>query len=251
MIDFDRESGRLRLEGELFEALLAHLEPATEDRARPEPRLVDELRAAGVLDGDEPAAALLPALRAVFSPVCLLRLTVADQQHAVFHQGWCGGPTTALLLQTRGDLHELLTLPTLLVPAFLASTTRIGPRRTHAADPLTVDTQVLVDLLDLDDSVRRAAFATLAALAPVLADSVGTEEEGRGVWAWGVECVWPTPSGDTDVSAVQVVDSAAGTWQRADERTLVPSSGTALWRELVRLTPTDGELPTEVREAVG
>jgi hypothetical protein len=242
VISFDRDTGRLRLEQDYFGALLDHLDP----EAEADPGMVAELRGAGVLDGDEPAEALTPALRAVLGPACQLRLTVADLSHAVFHQAWCGGATTALLLQTRGSLHELLTLPTLLVPAFLASTTRVGPRRTRAAESIEVETQVLVDLLDLDDAVRRTAYADLRAAAPALADSIATE----AVWGWGVECVWPTPSGDLDVSAIQVVDSAAGTWKRVDERTLAPSSGTDLWRDLVRLLPTDEELPVEVREGV-
>lgn len=244
MIDLDRETGRLRLEQELFGALVDHLAPEVEGDAAPDPALVEQLRAAGVLEGDEPAEVLVPALRAVLAPVCQLRLTVADHDHAVFHQAWCGGATTALLLQTRRSLHELLTLPTTLLPAFLASTTRVGPRRTRAAETVGVETQVLVDLLDLDDDVRRTAFASLAQAAPALADAVGTQ----AVWGWGVECVWPTPHGDVDGSAIQVVDSAAGTWRRVDEVTLAPSSGTDLWRELLRLLPTDEELPAEVRE---
>lgn len=243
MIDFDAGTGRLRLEGELFGALVAHLDPETSDADRPDGRLVQELRTAGVIDDDDqPAEAVVPALRAVFAPVCLLRLTVADHDIAVHHQAWCGGATTALLVQTRGTLHELLTLPTLLVPAFLASTTRVGPRRTRAEEPISVETQVLVDLLDLDATVRRDAFGSLAEAAPVLAPAV----EGQAIWTWGVECTWPTPTGDTDLSAIQVVDSAAGTWKRVDETSLVPSSGTDLWREIVRLLPTDAELPTDV-----
>lgn len=243
MIDFDRDSGRLRLEQPLFGALVDHLDPAG---PTPEESALRELRGAGVLLGDDPDPRLVPALRAVLGAAVQVRMTVADSSHAVFHQGWAGGPTTALLLQTRGSLHELLTLPTLMVPAFVASTSRTGPRRVRATEAFTLGREVMDDLLSLGDEDRRAAFGALRDAAPsALAEAVAADE----LWTWGVESAWKNPEGRLAGRWLQVVESSAGTWVRGDDG-FEPSSGTEVWRALVTMMPDDFELADDVREGL-
>lgn len=239
MIDFDTTSGRLRLDQPAFGALLDHVAP---DGAPADPGIVGELRGAGVLDGDDPDPRLLPALQAVLAPACQVRLTVADRAQAVFHQMWVGGPTSALLLQTRGPVHELMTLPSALLPAFVASTARVGPRKIRAEDRFDLGGSARDDLLSLDDDVRRSAFESLRGAAPQgLADAV----ESDTAWTWGVESAWKNAHDELAGSWLHVVDSPAGTWVRDDDG-FGPSSGTELWRALVTLLPDDHELAADV-----
>lgn len=236
MIDFDSVSGRLRLDQPAFGALLEHLDP---DGPAADPVLVDELRAAGVLVDDQPAPALAPALRTVLGAGVQVRMTVASSSSAVFHQGWALGPTTALLVQTRGPVHELLTLPTLLVPGFIASTSRTGPRKVRADEPFELDSSSRDDLLSLDDDVRRTAFAAVRGAGPApLADA-------EAMWTWAVEAAWPDRDGELAGSWLHVLESPVGTWLRGDAG-FEPSSGTEVWRALTMLLPTDEDLAPDV-----
>jgi hypothetical protein len=243
VIDFDGSTGRLRLEQPFFGALVDHLDPSgpTADETA-----LRELRAAGVLIGDDPDPRLLPALQAILGAAVQVRMTVADSSHAVFHQGWAGGPTTALLLQTRGSLHELLTLPTLMLPAFVASTSRMGPRKVRAEDAFDLGAEVMDDLLSLGDEDRRTAIVSLREVAPrLLADAVAADE----FWTWGVESAWKNPEGRLAGTWLHVLESSAGTWVRGEEG-FEPSSGTEIWRALVTLMPDDHELADDVREGL-
>lgn len=169
------------------------------------------------------------AITAAREPVFQLQLDVADARRRSRHHAWLAPEAVALLLQVRGDEHQLMALP----PAFLAGTlarlTRLNPRKTVQHEPRAIEGDLLDDLF-LDDEMRRmSAFQMLGAELAWVVATTGSENDLR----------------------LAVVEDEAGRWlvEPGDEHVLLTqTSATEIWRRLTTLivdttTPISGESP--------
>jgi len=253
---FDRDSGRLRLSPELFEAFYDWAEGERADGAGLR-ALVD----AGVLSDGQPHPAVAPLAEAIADPVCMVSVRGAAVDGSGVHgAGWLGAESAALLLdapevpdtpeppdtskaQDAPDgLVELACLVPVSVPAAVARVVGLGPRPVPGAVPVPLPAAEV-------DGLFGAAPEELSGAAPhdgppaglrVLA-AVGASTADGARW-WEVATRWPDASGNTCTGTLRVLDTADGLWAvtGADARTatLTPVSSTAAWRLLLRSFPS-------------
>jgi len=202
-VDVDEDTGRVRVDTEAFDALVAS---ATGARGPGGP--VADLLASGAVD---------PLLSAVRAPSVRWWVTVAGEEKVRRHEGWATSGVAALRLAVTADEHQLVAVEPQFVPAGLARVVHLGPRKVGARTPRTVPGVTARDLFDADERRRTRALRAL---------------EVSFAWSLAVD-------GDRGRADVTVVDGPLGPFLVTDVGTgspaveLRPVSPTQLWRSLV------------------
>ncbi len=241
-IDFDADTGRLRLSRSDFAALVAWAGGG----APPDVALAS-LVDAGVLRGGRPHAVVQPLLEAVTDPVCRFTVQRDGADHA---SGWATLGAAAVLLPLPGDRCEVAGLHPSFVPAGLARLMGLGPRRRHPGEPWQLPAGVLTAVLASSDDEREAALADVDQEAVAQAGDhaqVVVEALAAGrCRRWTVAVEWSPAPGEPGGRALDLLDASPfGVWllEPAGNRVLVwPATTTAVWRSLTRLLPDDHEL---------
>lgn len=221
-LDFDPDTGRLRLRSEDFASLVAAATGMASSTPEQAPLFVD----------GHPHAAIAPALQAIGTPTCALVLRTADPAGVALHRGWIDPEVAALFLDVAETVGELVTVATDHVPAALARILGLGPRRGED-QPSTVDVTVL-DRAFSSDPQDRAAAAT---------EILGDQPER---WRLSViEAAWTNTAGEPAGRALALADSPNGLFHLTPEGSrlqigLVTPSET--WRLLIGLLPSGDEL---------
>ncbi len=243
-IAFDTRTGRLRLDQETFDCLVAWASGAAE----PGPRLT-ELRDAGAIRNGAPHPAVWPGLQAVTEPVCRLHLaSIDDDGQSRSGDGWIASNAAALLLDAPDDMRELVTVHPTFLPMAIARVVRLGPHPRPGSDPLHLPRVVYDGLFAPDQGVRRRAAEQLSAGDagdPPLGDVV--EQLVTGPWRlWAVTLTWTTPQGEPAAQAIQVVATDAGLClvdTGGQDSTMWPTTATRVWRRLTLLLPDEVRAP--------
>jgi hypothetical protein len=238
-IAFDTRTGRLRLDQETFDCLVAWVEGA----GAPGPRLA-ELRDAGAIERGLPHPAVRAGLEAVTEPVCRLQMaSLDDSGERKAGDGWVSSDAAALLLDVPGGMRELVTVHPTLLPMAIARVVRLGPHKDPGREPLHLPRELYDGLLGADPAERRRAADGLFASASDPPLSAVVECLVTGPWRlWAATLTWTTPQGDPGVHTLQVVDTSAGLclvdtgWR---DSTIWPTSATGIWRQLTLLLPDE------------
>ncbi|MGH8793273.1 MAG: hypothetical protein ACRDXX_11585 [Stackebrandtia sp.] len=240
-VDFDADTGRLRLDQLDFDCLVDWANGAE----NPGPELAD-LREAGVVTDEVPHPSVVPGLQAVSEPVCQMRIAQMDDRGK--HRsgdGWLNRDAAALLLDSADGLRELVTVLPTLLPAVVARIVQLGPRPRPGVEPLGIPTAMFDGMLSSDPEERRAASASMAAHAPEPPMPDVVESFVTGPWrCWSVSMAWLTPEGEQASSNMQVVDTLSGLCMLDIEEqntSLWPTTATEVWRRLSKLLPDDVE----------
>ena len=122
IVDFAPDAGRLRLDLEAFDALVAG---GGVDA-------VAYLRDAGLLEGDAVHhtvhPAIRPAVEAARAPVCVVDVAVAGTQGSTEHRMWLAPAAAACLLHVSDGMYQVFVVDPTRVPALVAKVVRLGPR---------------------------------------------------------------------------------------------------------------------------
>ncbi|MCW2777466.1 MAG: hypothetical protein JWN17_1191 [Frankiales bacterium] len=217
----------LLLSAQAFEDLVSCAEgrPAT-----------DELREAGVVRDGVVDPRLVPGLRAVLAPVAVVRAQVRTPARSEVVQAWLRPEASAVLLP-RDALAELLVLGADLVPAVLAQAVGLRPRPRPELAPCRVPLAVVDALLDDADT---------AGLVAALPSTWAGWAAGLSADRWrAVAAVAAWPGEDAGSRALAVLVGPRGLVRvhpDGDDAELRATTSTAVFRDLVRLLPTDPEV---------
>lgn len=234
-VEFDVDSGQLRLDRPTFQRLADWFTaPGGRGGAESVPA---ELRDAGVLDErDQLHPALAPGLAAVADPMCRLAVRMRDGSGRTERgDGWVGGDAAALLLDLPDGRCEFGIVHPTFLPVMLARVVGLGPRPRLGGEPRQATVDQLDQLTDPDPASRSTAAARLS--APGLAELRSD---------WQLQAAWQPAEGSSGIRAFRVLDTPAGLWlvePHEHRPMLFPTTPSAVWRRLVRLLPTDAELP--------
>lgn len=228
---FDRDSGRLRLDPQPFDALLSWAEGHDVDH-EDLPTLTD----AGVVIGNHPHPAIGPAVEAIAHPVCLFTLQVtpmAEGASSTQGAGWMGEETAALALDAPDEMVELICLAPTFVPAALARVLGISPRASSRSEAIRLPRTQVDAFFAADLHHRSLAGETAPAIDLIFA--------APGACGWELSVRWPDPAGTTHTRNLRVIDTPSGFWVVADDAagyaTLLPATPTTVWRLLLRQFP--------------
>ena len=237
-VAFDSHTGRLRLDQETFDCLVAW----ARGTAEPGPEL-SELRDAGAIQDGVPHPKVWPGLQAVTEPLC--RLQAGSIEHSGRRRigdGWVSSAAAAVLLDAPDGMRELVTVHPSFLPMTIARVVRLGPRPRAGADPLHLPSALYDSLFDSDEAVRRQAAERLSK-----GDSVElpmhdvVDRLVTGPWRmWAVTLTWTTPDGQPAARGMQVADTGAGLClvdTGGQDSTLWPTTATGVWRRLTLLLP--------------
>jgi hypothetical protein len=236
-VRYEADSGRLRLDREAFRALAAWWSGPLGEYGEANPDQIAELREAGVIEDDEQLHPILTAtIDAVAAPICRLSVRMRDGQGRT-EQGdaWVNHEVAALLLDLPDGRCEFGAVHPAFLPVMLARVVELGPHPRLAAEPMPATPERLEQLTDPDPALRSKAAVELP--APGLA---GLRRD------WRIRVTWKPADGADGARALRVLDTPAGLWlvePHPERVVLFPTTPTAIWRALVRLLPTDAELP--------
>lgn len=207
-VDHDDTTGRVRLDPEAFD----HLVAVVGGNVKPDGP-VETLIESGAVD------TVLSTMRA---PLARLRLQVAGESVVQRHEGWVRREVAGLKLEVHAREYQLSAIEPQFLAAGLARVVRLGPRKVGARAAMPVEADVVDDLFHPDDMRRISAL----------------KEIGAG-FAWTLAVSWPGGA----VTAT-VVDGEQGAFLVTgdEELTLQPLSPTDLWRRLTTALPADDEL---------
>ncbi len=232
MIDFNTETGHLRLNADEFELLV----DATSGIAKA--KRSKALNEAGVFDPDVgPHRALALGLSAVLASMCQGQLLVGGPRNTQLHQVWMNAGAAAMLMEVEPAIYEFVTIAPGFMPAALARICRLGPRRDQPVDDIALSKRTANGLWSEDDKARGEAareITSSAGLSPGWRETLADETW----WTWDATVIW---NGGKDGRTLRVLDSAAGTYA-FDDGALQPTSATQIWRAITRLFPADGEI---------
>lgn len=215
-VERDEQTGRLRLDREAFDRLVASRSSASATNEDVEGARHPKVRA---------------GLEAVAEPVCRLRVTMSDGERLVEHEGWLTPSAAALLLTSPDGLLDFLTVAPEFVSAVLARLMHLGPRSVGQRPPVGVGEDALDALVDPDPAARGEAFAAVA--------DTGASRAVK------VELVWDGRDGEPDGRGLVVLDGQGGLYAfRLSEGRgeLVPVDGTFVWTAFCALLPDDATL---------
>lgn len=227
---FQDDSGRLRLEPELFDALLSWAEGGEVDRER-----WLALSGAGLVLGDQPHPRVAGAVAAMADPMCVtsLQSNAVDDGSGIRGAGWMSGESAALLLDAPDGRVELACLPPMSVPAALARLLGLSPRPLPAAPAVQLRATVVDEFFTV-----RSPHRSLTS-HPVL-EAIGLSTV-TDAFRWDVATRWPGAGEVTHSGRLRVIDSPDGLWgvttSEAERLTLQPTTPTAVWRLLLRQFP--------------
>ena len=243
IVDFAPDAGRLRLDLEAFDALVAG--GGTE--------AVAYLRDAGLLDGDVVHPAIRPAVEAARAPVCVVDVAVAGTQGSTEHRMWLAPAAAACLLHVSDGKYQVFVVDPTRVPALVAKVVRLGPRPRLTPGAVPCPFVVVAGLTAPDAEQRAASVDRLAETCPAEWAEWAAQLRGGRWRMWSARTTWPatnmTPTGravtvlDTPTGVVRVDEPQVDVADATDQTSLTATTPTEIWLELTRLLPTDADLP--------
>ena len=193
----------------------------------------EELEAAGATTGGRPHPALEPAVAAMRSPVCDVRMQRGERRA----HGWADAHVATLLVPADAGRMRMTVVPTAFLPDALARLNDLTPRpRVERGVELRLTPGQLASVLagapdgGIDDDDAANALRSIAA----------TKREH-----WRVDVAWEPADDAPATRGVEVIDTDDGLWliQPGDDDVAVwPTTPTVVFRLLCGLLPHNDEL---------
>lgn len=218
-------------------------------------RVLDELRAGGLVVDGELHPRLVPVAACLATPLARLRVDHAVPTRWVA-DGWVDG-TIAVLMRSSADasVADVIAVPRGMVALNLARAVRLGPReRVKVDEPAELDEALLEAILGSADGWSVGAIEPLLGrddeIVPEWLEALSRlSNEPKRRWRMGTW--WNSPEESPAARLMEVVESDSGsflvTHRREPERRyrrarLHPLTSTQLWRLLCGLVPRAEEV---------